>query len=105
MASKTKSTKPVARTIADWKKNHDPDTVMTTKIKATLAKLREIGAQHFEYEKEFCALAGISQSLIGKYREQFAAHLVTAPRMGGESRPKLAWFGNISAARSARGEK
>lgn len=104
MASK-RSAKPVARTLADWKKNHDPETVRTTKIKAALAKLRELGGQHFEYEKEFCALAGISQTQIGEYREQFAAHIVAAPRMNGESRAKLAWFGNISAARSARGDK
>lgn len=106
MSSKPTKIKPVARTIADWKKTHDPDTVITTRIKAALIKLREIGPQHFEYEKEFCVLAGVSPSIIGKYREDFAAHIVTAPRIGAENRhPRLAWFGNISAATSVRGGK
>jgi uncharacterized protein YmfQ (DUF2313 family) len=94
----------VARTIADWKKNHDPDTVISTKIKAALAKLRAIGSQHFEYEKEFCTMAGVSHSVIGKYREEFASHIVMTPRLNGE-RPRLAWFGNASTATSVRGGK
>ena len=104
MAKKHIPTKPQARTIADWKKTHDPDVVISGKIKEGLAKLREIGPQHFEYEKEFCTLAGVSQSVIGKYRDRFAAYIVMTPRIG-DQRQKLAWFGNISTATSVRGGK
>jgi len=103
MASNT-SAKPVARTIADWKKNHDPDVVNVTKIKAGIEQLRKIGLQHYEYEKEFCTMIGVSPSIIGKYRERFAGHIVLSPRIG-EQRQRFGWFATVSAATSARGGK
>ena len=95
--------KPATRTLADFRAAHDPDVMIPAKIRAALETLEKEGPEEWRYEAEFISLAKVSQTQMGQYRDQFTAHIVEAPAIGGRA-PKRVWFATTKAARAARGE-
>lgn len=100
------STKTAGRTLADWGAKHDKDIVIPNKIKAALAAMAKEGPEHFLYEQEFLQLAKISTTDLGKYRGQFADHIVVVTHENGKaySSPKNVWFHDVRLAKQLRGE-
>ena len=97
------SKKPATRTLADFRAAHDPDVMIPAKIRAALETLEKEGPEEWRYEAEFISLAKVSQTQMGQYRDQFAAHIVETSAVGGRS-PKRVWFATTKAAKAARGE-
>lgn len=100
--------KAKGRTAADFKLAHDPDTVVTNNIRTALAKMaKDHGPEHFEYDREFCSLAGISSNVVNRFRSKFAAHLVEAPPVGrvGKTSLKLVWFATPEGAKKSGGKR
>lgn len=95
--------RPTPRTLADFRAAHDPDVMIPAKIKAALAALASEGPEEWRYEAEFIALARVSQTQMGQYRDQFTAHIVEASTGGGRA-AKRVWFATPKAAKAARGE-
>jgi len=93
--------KPKAKTLDDFRANHDRSVIVPNKIKAALAKLLEIGPEHYEYEADFIKIAGISQADIGLFRDQFLDHVVETPKTHA-SREKRVWFGDRKVAAKVR---
>ena len=92
--------KKAPKTLADFRSAHDRNVIVPAKIKAALAKMAEEGAENWEYEKELIALAGISVTDLGQFRDQFEAHIVSTTGKN----PKKVWFATVKAAKAARGE-
>lgn len=91
------------RSVADFRALHDPAIVVSNKIRSTLAAMLKDGPEHWEYESDFVRRAGLSNSQIGAYREQFAEHIVETPSMN-RSSPRRVWFADAKVARKVRGE-
>ena len=96
------SIKPAFKTLADFQAAHNPDVKIPTKIRAGLASLLAEGKESAEYEAEFVKRAGVTISQIGKYRDQFAKHIVVV-REERKSSPKNVWFADTGIATKARG--
>jgi hypothetical protein len=96
------TTKPTFKTLADFKATHDPDIRIPAKIQEGLKSLLAEGRESAEYELEFCKRAGINTSQIGKYRDQFAKHIITV-RLERSGSPKNVWFADPAVAAKARG--
>jgi hypothetical protein len=95
--------KPTYLTLADFKAANDPDVKIPAKIRRGLELLLAEGKEAAEYETEFCRRAGIGPSVVGKYRDQFAKHIVMV-RVDNKSNPKNVWFADPRVAAKARGE-
>jgi|SRR6185312_5395133 len=99
-----KTTKPaparkVGKSLADFRKAHDRNYIVPEKIEAALKLL---GKNGWEYEGDFVKLAGISQTDISAFREQFADHVVDAPSVSGRSTAKRVWAGSVEFANTLR---
>jgi hypothetical protein len=95
--------KSSARTLNDFRAAHDRDVIVPRKIKDALATMAKKHREHFEYESDFVKLAGISQTDLGAFREQFADHVVVTANVHGKS-SKRVWFATAAAAKAARRE-
>jgi hypothetical protein len=95
-----------SKTLADFRSKFDRDIVVPGKIKAALATLGKEGPEAWEYEGDFIKRAGVSQTDIGKYREQFAKHIVVAKEVGRSTsgNGRRVWFWSAGVAAKARGE-
>lgn len=91
-------TKTSAKTLADFRAAHDRNVIVPAKIKKALADLEKAGAENWLYESDFIKLAGISQTDIGMFREQFADHIVETT--GRNS--KRVWFASAKVAAKVR---
>lgn len=92
-------TKTKAKTLADFRANHDKSVIIPAKIQAGLAAmLAEGGKENHELDSEFTARIKVSQTDMGRYRDQFAAHIVET----GGSKPKKIWFADKTVAEKAR---
>lgn len=91
-----------AKTLADFRAAHDLNVIIPNKIRAALGAMYAEGAENWEYEQDFMRRAGLSQTQIGAFREQFADHIVTTPHANGRQ-PKRVWFADRKAAKAARG--
>lgn len=100
-------TKKPGRTIADFRAAHDKNVIIPMKIKKALEEMAKHGPEHFEYEADLVRVAGISQSDLAKFRDQFADHIVVANHQNGKalSSAKNVWFHNVKVARDLRDEK
>lgn len=92
-----------AKTISDFKDAHDKDVIVPRKIQAALDGMLKTGTEHWEYESDVVKLAGISQTEIARYREQFVKHIVVAPAVHGKGTRNV-WFANAKVAAKLRGE-
>ena len=63
------------RSLDDFRKTYDKDTIVPGKIRAAL---EELGGESWEYESEFVRRAGVSYADLGNYRSMFEDHVVTA---------------------------
>ena len=95
--------KPAVKGIADFKKLHDPDTVIVNKIQAAFAAMLKEGKEQWDYEEDFRQRASLGQSQIRDYRERFAAHIVIAPAIKGKSQRNI-WVADPKVAKMLRGE-
>ncbi len=94
MASKPK-------TLVDFRSAHDKNVIVPNKIRAALAAMLKEGPENYEYEVDFIRRAGISNTDMGLFRDQFEkAHIV---EVGGSSKKRV-WFADPKVAKKARGE-
>lgn len=94
--------KTKTNTLQDFQRAHDPDVRVPEAIKAGLALLAKQGPTAWLYESDFIQLCpGVANNNIGKYREQFAKHLVVARLSNGTH--KNVWFAAPKVAAKARG--
>jgi hypothetical protein len=91
-------TKTKAKTLADFRANHDKSVIIPAKIRAALAALLAEGKENYEQEGEFTKRAGVSQTDMGRFREEFKDHVVET---GGKA-PKKLWFADKAVATKAR---
>lgn len=91
-----------AKTVSDFRAAHDPDVIVPTKIRATLAAMAKVGPEQWEYEGDFVKLAGLSQTQISAYREQFIDHIIKAPSSSKRAARNV-WFADTKVAKKVRG--
>lgn len=92
------SSKPKAKTLADFRAAHDDDVIIPARLQAQLAAMQKIGPEEYDYEIDFLRNAKVGNAKISAYRERFAKHIVVT-REG-----KKAWFADPKVAAKARGE-
>lgn len=76
---------------------HDKNVIVPKKINDAFESMKKAGDE-FEYEGDFVKRAGLSQTDLGAFREQFADHIVETK---GKS-AKRAWFFDTKTAAAAR---
>lgn len=86
------------KTLADFKAMHDPNVIVPAKIKKALADMEAENPENWEYEQPFMKRAGVSQTHIGQFREQFVEHIVET---SGKN-PKRIWVCTKKAAAKFR---
>jgi hypothetical protein len=91
-----------AKTLADFRAAHDRNVIIPNKIKAALAVIAKAGPENWEYESDFLKLAGISQTDISIFRDQFADYVVETARTPGRNNTRRVWFGNKKYAAEVR---
>jgi hypothetical protein len=89
---------PKGKNLANFRATHDPATVVPAKITATLAAMAKEGPDTYEYEADFIRRAAISQTAIGRFREQYKDHVVQIP--GKNS--KRVWVATVKEAKKFR---
>lgn len=87
-----------ARTLDDYRAAHDKNVIIPTKIKAALANMLKEGAENWSYEADFIRRAGISQTDMGLFRDQFSDHIVET---SGKT-AKRVWFADPKVAEKVR---
>jgi hypothetical protein len=91
--------KPAARTLDDFRAAHDPNVMIPQRIRRALAEMLKEHAESWEYEIDFLRRAGIANSLISPFREDFKNHIVDTRGKN----PKRVWFADPKVAAKARG--
>jgi len=90
------------KTIADFRSAHDTNVIVPNKIRAALAAMLKEGAEQWEYELEFIKRAGISNTQMGMFREQFIDHIIEAGSGVGGRAAKRVWFADAKVAKKLR---
>ncbi len=92
------------RTIDDFRSAHDKDVIVPNKIRAGLAKLLEIGPEHYEYDEGFRALCGLQSAELASYRSkhEFPNHWFLTAGANGVKSSKRVWFGSAKIAARLR---
>jgi hypothetical protein len=83
------ATKP--KTLDDFMKDNDRDTIVRTKIRTALAALLKIGAQEHETETDFAKRAGLQVAELTRFRDEFAKHVAYVPKLMGR-KARYVWF-------------
>lgn len=91
-------TKPTGKTLADFRAAHDKNVIVPAKIKKALADMEAEHAENWAYEGDFMKRAGISQTDVGMFREQFADHVIET---SGRNAKKV-WFASAKVAAKVR---
>lgn len=92
--------KSVGKSLADFRAAHDKNVIVPARIKKALEEMNAESSENWCYEQELMKRAGISQTDMGMFREQFAAHIVETS--GHNS--KRVWFASAKVAEKARGQ-
>jgi len=93
---------PKAKTVADFRTLHDANVIVPNKIRAAFAIMLKEGPEQWDYEGDFVKRAGISQTQISAFREQFIDHVFETP--GAHSRSgRRVWFADPKVAKKLRG--
>jgi hypothetical protein len=95
--------KSKAKTLADFRETHDPNVIVPTKIRKALEQMAAEGPENWEYEADFVRRASVSQTQMGQFRDQFAAHVVETPHVQGRQ-PRKVWFASVKIAAKMREE-
>ena len=61
------------------------------------------GPEGWEFELEFCKRADVGPAVIGKFRDQFAEHIVEVKPDSRSNNRKFVWFADAKIAKKARG--
>lgn len=86
------------KTLADFRAAHDKNVIVPTKIRKVLSDMEAEHPENWCYEGELVKAAGISQTDMATFRDQFAEHIVeTSGRT-----PKRVWFASAKAAAKVR---
>lgn len=91
--------KPVGKSLADFRAAHDKNVIVPARIKKALEEMASESSENWCYENDLIKRAGISQTDMGLFREQFAEHIVET---GGHN-SKRVWFALVKVAEKARG--
>lgn len=94
---------PKAKTIADFRTLHDANVIVPNKIRAAFAAMLKEGPEQWDYEGDFVKRAGISQTQISAFREQFVDHVFEAPGTNGGRAGRRVWFADPKVAKKLRG--
>lgn len=89
-----------SRSLSDFRAVHDRSVIVPSKIKGALAELAKGGPDNWEYESEFAKRAGLGNSDISTYRDQFTDHIVQ-PRGRGLSARRV-WVATAKGAAKFR---
>lgn len=81
------------KSLAEFREAYDRDYIVPRKVREALNALGD----SWEYEAEFVRRAGVSFADLGRYRDQFAEHVVVLNR---DSR--RAWAGTVALAAKMR---
>lgn len=93
------ATAKVKKDLSLFRASHDRNVIVPKKINDALTDLAaKEGAEGWEYEGEFMKRAGISQTDIGAFRDQFEKYIVETKGQ----RAKRVWFANPVYATAAR---
>ncbi|HKS75845.1 MAG TPA: hypothetical protein VJQ82_21715 [Terriglobales bacterium] len=92
------SQKPVGKTLADFRSAHDKNVIVPSKIKKALADMESEHPENWAYESDLIKRAGISQTDIGMFRDQFADHVIET---SGRNAKKV-WFASAKVAAKVR---
>ena len=95
MATKTQKS---VRTLDDFRAAHDKNVIIPNKIRAALDEMLKEGQENWAYEAEFIRRAGVSQTDMGLFRDQFSDHVVEAKN----DRGKRIWFACVKVAEKVR---
>lgn len=91
-----------ANTLADFKSQFDPATVIPNKIRTAIASLGKEGQEAWEYEQDFLKRANLAPPHLAVYRTQFEKHIVEVRERN--RNPRKIWFADVKVAARARGE-
>ncbi len=89
-------------TLDSFRAQFDTNVVVPNKIRAALAALAKEGPEAWDYELDFIKRAGLSQTQIGMFREQFAKHVVEVRPVGGGKSARKVWFADAKVAAKVR---
>lgn len=92
------SSKPAGKTLADFRAAHDKNVIVPAKIRKALSEMEKESAENWAYESDLIKRAGISQTDVGLFREQFAAHIVETT---GKNAKRI-WFASAKVAAKVR---
>lgn len=92
------SSKPKAKTLAEFRNEYDPQVVIENRITAALSDLLKIGREAYDIESDFQERAKLTQKQIAEWRPKFAAHIVEVPRKNRDGAPKRFWFADAKVA-------
>ena len=93
------ASKLAPRTLSDFRAAHDPNVMIPQRIKKTIAEMAKEHPESWMYEQEFLSRAGVSNNLIGGFRDDFAEYIVETRGKN----PKRVWFADPKVAAKARG--
>lgn len=82
-----------AKTLEDFMKDNDRDTVVRTKIKTALAALLKIGPEEHESETDLAKRAGLQLVEVTRMRDEFHRHVAFVPKLMGR-KARYVWFGD-----------
>lgn len=94
----SKNPKPAGRTLTDFRAAHDKNVIVPNKIRAALEEMLKEHPENWAYEAEFMKRAGLSQTDIGMFRDQFSEHIVETSGKNA----KRVWFASAKVAAKVR---
>ena len=90
--------KPTGKTLADFRSAHDKNVIVPAKLKKALADMEAEHPENWAYEGDVIKRAGISQTEMSAFRDQFAEHIVET---SGKT-AKRVWFASTKVAAKVR---
>lgn len=92
-----------AKTLADFRTLHDLNVIVPNKIRAAFDAMLKEGPEQWDYESDFIKRAGISQTQLGAFHEQFLEHIIETPGHNGGRAGRRVWIADIKVAKKLRG--
>lgn len=80
-----------AKTLDDFMKDNDRDTLVRNKIKTALAALLKVGPEEHESETELAKRCGLQLVEITRMRDEFHRHVAFVPKLMGR-KARYVWF-------------
>lgn len=93
-----KPEKTPGKTLADFRAAHDKNVIIPTKLRKVLSDMEAEHQENWTYEADLIKRAGISQTDMAAFRDQFADHIVET---SGKT-SKRVWFASAKVAAKVR---